>query len=1052
MKKIKISVIAVFTIAAALFLVACGGGKDKKAVETAKKGLEIGFTSPDTKDSVTSKLTLPSESGDVSIEWTSSDATVVSATGLVTRKDVDTKVTLTATLTLNKETDTKAFEVNVIKVAVKGNELITEHYKNTLGSPSFKVTEDLDLIDEIGGLTVTWTVTSEFIDGTGKLVKQPTFTQGDQAATLRAVMSDGTTKTFIVSVLAAEQTNQEKVTAALDFVTIKSSGEFQEGNFPVVEKYEIDGQDVPVSWVTSDESLMNAKGELQLFIGTEPAEVTLTATITFGGITESRVVTFKVKPVMIYNSFTAAYADTKKGDKIYVEGVTYYGKLTILDGHYLSSPNNGLAYTHSSTIIAKEGKVYDVLATIDIYNGFYQLTNIDYRNERDGAANVITPEVVTVAQYHEMDKDANHYPRLYQIKDARLGVAGSGNYDTWISDKTLTVAPDNLNSLNVYYKSNKSAIQALNGIEVKAINVVHKGYHGTSKVWHADYIGDTSELELVMNPQQAVDAAENLLKAGIPANILKNTTLTTMVNNPADVTVAWTSSEPTVITTEGVVTVPATRAEVTLTAVITSTVDETATKTITIKTLVGLPLSATVKQFLALAKGEVRLLEGIITGTVGNSSTFSLQDADGNSVALRLASGDTRKLAVGDKIVAAVEKAEFNGLIQAQALIDVTTHENDITIVVTNLNEEELTNENLIKFQSHKFILEGLYIKEVKPGDYIEITFVRLADGQEIKGRWKTNLTESLELKVNDLITLDGAFLGWYKTDAQVVVENDSQVVVIPGEATDGQKLSAALGKVNIQTYFNAETTVALTKTGIFGSTFTWAFKDAENADNALINLETGKVTLPVEVGSKTVTLVVTGVIGTETLSKEFVVTIETIAGTLMIYEVYGGGGNAGAPYKNDYVILYNGTDAAINLDGYSIQYGSATGEFASYAGNLVELTGTIESKGFFVIILGTAEDPQGVDLPMTANVTGDSNMGASNGKVALAKTTDKVTGLDHDIVVDLVGFGTANLFEGEGATKAPSNSTSIKRNSFVDTNDNSKDFLEGEIDLSYLA
>jgi hypothetical protein len=47
--------------------------------------------------------------------------------------------------------------------------------------------------------------------------------------------------------------------------------------------------------------------------------------------------------------------------------------------------------------------------------------------------------------------------------------------------------------------------------------------------------------------------------------------------------------------------------------------------------------------------------------------------------------------------------------------------------------------------------------------------------------------------------------------------------------------------------------------------------------------------------------------------------------GTLMIYEVYGGGGNSGAYYTHDYIVLYNGTSEAIDLSGYSVQYASAT-------------------------------------------------------------------------------------------------------------------------------
>ena len=47
-------------------------------------------------------------------------------------------------------------------------------------------------------------------------------------------------------------------------------------------------------------------------------------------------------------------------------------------------------------------------------------------------------------------------------------------------------------------------------------------------------------------------------------------------------------------------------------------------------------------------------------------------------------------------------------------------------------------------------------------------------------------------------------------------------------------------------------------------------------------------------------------------------------AGTgLVISEAYGGGGNSGATWTNDFVELYNPTSAPISVDGLSIQYRS---------------------------------------------------------------------------------------------------------------------------------
>ena len=53
---------------------------------------------------------------------------------------------------------------------------------------------------------------------------------------------------------------------------------------------------------------------------------------------------------------------------------------------------------------------------------------------------------------------------------------------------------------------------------------------------------------------------------------------------------------------------------------------------------------------------------------------------------------------------------------------------------------------------------------------------------------------------------------------------------------------------------------------------------------------------------------------------------VRGVSADLVISQVYGGGGNSGAPYKNDFVELFNRGSAAVSLDGLSVQYASATG------------------------------------------------------------------------------------------------------------------------------
>jgi len=46
----------------------------------------------------------------------------------------------------------------------------------------------------------------------------------------------------------------------------------------------------------------------------------------------------------------------------------------------------------------------------------------------------------------------------------------------------------------------------------------------------------------------------------------------------------------------------------------------------------------------------------------------------------------------------------------------------------------------------------------------------------------------------------------------------------------------------------------------------------------------------------------------------------------VVISQIYGGGGNTGAPYQNDYVELFNRGSSAVSLNNWSVQYAGATG------------------------------------------------------------------------------------------------------------------------------
>jgi DNA/RNA endonuclease G (NUC1) len=163
----------------------------------------------------------------------------------------------------------------------------------------------------------------------------------------------------------------------------------------------------------------------------------------------------------------------------------------------------------------------------------------------------------------------------------------------------------------------------------------------------------------------------------------------------------------------------------------------------------------------------------------------------------------------------------------------------------------------------------------------------------------------------------------------------------------------------------------------------------------------------------------------------------------LVISQIYGGGGNSSATFTNDYVELFNPTTGPIDTGGWTIQYASATGT----AWQAQPLGGIIQPGEYYLVKLATG-GAIGAALPVLPNVEGSINMSATTGKVALSSGGDPFDGcpIGDALLVDLVGYGTANCHEGATNAPAPSNTSAIfrKTNGFTDTNVNGSDFVTG--------
>ena len=155
-----------------------------------------------------------------------------------------------------------------------------------------------------------------------------------------------------------------------------------------------------------------------------------------------------------------------------------------------------------------------------------------------------------------------------------------------------------------------------------------------------------------------------------------------------------------------------------------------------------------------------------------------------------------------------------------------------------------------------------------------------------------------------------------------------------------------------------------------------------------------------------------------------------------LISEVYGGGGNSGATYTNDFIELANAGSAPLDLTGWTVQYlpGAPT---ATSKWQVTALTGSLGAGGRYLV--GEGAGTGGTTPLPTPDASGAINMSGTTGTVALVHGTDPltcVTAADcaaDTSIRDLVGYGTAVVHEGSGPAAGASNTASVARTSLTD-------------------
>ena len=194
--------------------------------------------------------------------------------------------------------------------------------------------------------------------------------------------------------------------------------------------------------------------------------------------------------------------------------------------------------------------------------------------------------------------------------------------------------------------------------------------------------------------------------------------------------------------------------------------------------------------------------------------------------------------------------------------------------------------------------------------------------------------------------------------------------------------------------------------------------------------------------------ILISAVIGPDLVSAEN--SRAFVSPNVVISQAYGGGGLSGAPFTHDYVELFNRGTEAVNLNGWSVQYASASGSNWLPA---FPLPNFMLQPGQYYLVQFASNGAVGAALPtpdFIATVLDPEgfipNLSATNGKVSLVNISTRLPAQSCPVdasLVDRVGYGTANCFEGAAASPAMSVTTAIFRanGGCADTDNNSADF-----------
>ena len=438
-----------------------------------------------------------------------------------------------------------------------------------------------------------------------------------------------------------------------------------------------------ISWASSNPGAISNAG-----VVTRPdedgaiIEVTLTATITLNEASATREFTAYVMPEEasnIYTEISELHANSRLNDLVSVQGVVVS---VFQAGYFIYDGENALGIYNVGGPVFNLGDELLVTGTYAVYNTLYQISGdvaAEVLTTGNDYAMPVTP--LTIEAFHELDvSDRNIHGQVYRLTGL---LVKKGSFDNFFLESTAS-------ELDVlfYYLSSAASLEVLEDYvgEVISIDLVFYTEHSRDG-FMVTYNKLGEDIEIAELGDEDVFNLDILNVAITPSvTFEKNVTLPTLGDGGTTFT-AWSSSHPEVLANDGsFVASPDAITEVTFTG--TATLG-TLSEEVTVTVKVGAE-TLTVAETLAIEKGELLFVTGIVVSVDPHSSGYFIQDEDGTAIYI----GGHKNVAPGNKVVVAGTRDAYTSWGNAQEqvwnaqLIDNDEGENDIFVFAVDSVED----------------------------------------------------------------------------------------------------------------------------------------------------------------------------------------------------------------------------------------------------------------------------------------------------------------------------------------------------------------------------